>query len=390
MRKFLLFVIVSFFNLALGFADVSVTPASGGTDQCAGNGFVTIGNIIIAETAVTEFGSTSTIDLVLPTGFVYNTAAPITVNATGTDISIASSTFTDASRFRIEATISGTSDLNDITISGIEIQAITPASSGNILIQENANNFLGLDGSNGGNLSSVDFPVITKNPSDKEFCEGESASFSIIASGTLLTYQWQRDDGGGFTDIDGITDGGVYTNFTTNTLNISDVSGLHGFEYRCVVTENGASCNVNTSSGLLTVNALPSTTLAVTGQDTYLCYNGSTSIEVAMSEVGVNYQLKSGASNIGSPVASLGGTIGLPTGALTATTTFTVEAINGTSGCSVTLTDDATVNVNGNIILAVSTLDNNICVGESVDLLSTHPQSLQSPTMRPTSVVAAR
>ncbi|GAA3760126.1 hypothetical protein GCM10022423_08850 [Flavobacterium ginsengiterrae] len=62
-----------------------------------------------------------------------------------------------------------------------------------------------------------------------------------------------------------------------------------------------------------------------------VCPGTGTTITVAASEIGVNYQLRN-ASNaiIGSPVAGTGGTINLPTGNLTNTTTFNVLAI----GCS--------------------------------------------------------
>ena len=39
-------------------------------------------------------------------------------------------------------------------------------------------------------------PSITTQPANKSFCEGTNATVSIVASGTGLTYQWQRQIGG--------------------------------------------------------------------------------------------------------------------------------------------------------------------------------------------------
>ncbi len=84
------------------------------------------------------------------------------------------------------------------------------------------------------------------------------------------------------------------------------------------------------------------------GATTNPVYSGtSTSITVANSQEGVNYQLRNHAdnSNIGSPVAGTGETIYLPTNNLTAATTFNVLAINAALGCSVQLTQTQTITI---------------------------------------------
>ena len=74
---------------------------------------------------------------------------------------------------------------------------------------------------------------------------GETASFTIAASGTDLTYQWQidRNDGKGWVNIDGAT----ATSYTTSTVNIS----CNGFKYKCVVSNSAG--NVESNSATLTV-----------------------------------------------------------------------------------------------------------------------------------------
>ena len=81
-----------------------------------------------------------------------------------------------------------------------------------------------------------------------------AAQFVVAASttpaGGTLAYQWQEDSGSGFGDI---TDGGIYSGATTDTLDLSDSTGLDGYEYRVVVSNSGASTSVTSDAVALTV-----------------------------------------------------------------------------------------------------------------------------------------
>ncbi len=86
----------------------------------------------------------------------------------------------------------------------------------------------------------------TQQPADVTECVGNSATFTIAAD-YADTYQWQVNDGGGWTDIP--EDGGdVYTNQTTTTLGITDVAGLNGYQFRCVATRYCFSENSNAAT----------------------------------------------------------------------------------------------------------------------------------------------
>jgi hypothetical protein len=77
-------------------------------------------------------------------------------------------------------------------------------------------------------------------------------------------------------------------------------------------------------------------------------YSGqATFVSVALTQVGVRYQLRNNAdnANIGSPLAGTGGTIYLPSDLLTSAKTFNVLAINGAAGCSLQLTGTVAVTV---------------------------------------------
>src|SRR5690606_18001754 len=77
-------------------------------------------------------------------------------------------------------------------------------------------------------------PQITTNPSNFTTCIGGDASFTVVATGTGLTYQWQENSGSGYTNI---TNGGRYSGATSATLNISaPPATMDLYSYRCVVS----------------------------------------------------------------------------------------------------------------------------------------------------------
>lgn len=97
-------------------------------------------------------------------------------------------------------------------------------------------------------------PTITDQPDNLSVTEGDPAVFSVAATGTgTLTYQWQEDDGGGFSNI---ANGGAYSGATTDELTIDPTtSGLDGYDYRCVVTDDDGS--TNSAAATLTVTEPP-------------------------------------------------------------------------------------------------------------------------------------
>lgn len=88
-------------------------------------------------------------------------------------------------------------------------------------------------------------PVITSQPQDITVKAGETATFTVVATGTDLTYQWERDTGKGFEKWGGIY--GKSASFTTGVLS----KGGNGFQYRCIVSNSAGS--VTSDSATLTV-----------------------------------------------------------------------------------------------------------------------------------------
>ena len=99
-------------------------------------------------------------------------------------------------------------------------------------------------------------PTIVTPPADKSVTEGETATFTVNATGTEpLSYQWQQsiDNGSSWTDITGETNA-TYTIATTTT----DMSGT---QYHCVVKNSIGE--VTSNAATLTVNAIPTYTITV-------------------------------------------------------------------------------------------------------------------------------
>jgi glucose/arabinose dehydrogenase len=95
-------------------------------------------------------------------------------------------------------------------------------------------------------FSTNQAPSITTQPSNQTVTEGQSATFSVTASGTApLSYQWQRNGA----NIAGATS----SSYTLQSATLAD----NGARFRVVVTNSSGS--VMSDEATLTVNQLPAT-----------------------------------------------------------------------------------------------------------------------------------
>jgi autotransporter-associated beta strand protein len=94
---------------------------------------------------------------------------------------------------------------------------------------------------------------ISVQPVDRNISSGANTTFSVTAS-NATGFQWQVDQGSGFTDV---TNGGVYAGATTATLTLTGVPvGFNGYQYRCVI-KAGACADLPSAAALLGVNPVP-------------------------------------------------------------------------------------------------------------------------------------
>lgn len=99
-------------------------------------------------------------------------------------------------------------------------------------------------------------PSITVQPSDATVVEGQNASFSVTASGTSLSYQWQVSTDAGISFAEMASETSAVLMLTSVTLS------SNGNRYRVVVSNGGGS--VTSAQALLTVNQATATPLFTT------------------------------------------------------------------------------------------------------------------------------
>ena len=102
-----------------------------------------------------------------------------------------------------------------------------------------------------GETPEVAIPEITTQPQGTSVQVGETATFSVTATGEGVSYQWQidRNDGNGFVDINGATS----ASYTTSAVDMD----CNGFKYKCIVTNEAGSVPSNVVTLTVTANLEP-------------------------------------------------------------------------------------------------------------------------------------
>jgi hypothetical protein len=151
--------------------------------------------------------------------------------------------------------------------------------------------------SNAATLSLNTSIIISSQPASTALCAGVNASFSISASGTGLTQQWQVSTDGGATwsNISGAT---------STSLNLTAVTtSMNNNKYRAVLNGTCTS-NLNSSEATLTVNT--SATIITQPVNTAVCRGSNTNITVSATGTTITYQWQLSIS--GSAFVNLGNT----------------------------------------------------------------------------------
>ncbi len=105
---------------------------------------------------------------------------------------------------------------------------------------------------------TVNTVSITTQPANQSVCVGANATFTVVANGNNLTYQWQVSTSGGpFTNIAGATNASLTLNAVTLSMSEN--------QYRVVV-----SGSLNSNAVTLKVNPLPVVTLNLPFDTLYL------------------------------------------------------------------------------------------------------------------------
>ncbi|WP_345080806.1 hypothetical protein, partial [Nemorincola caseinilytica] len=261
------------------------TVSSGGSYCSGGTGI-----------AITLNGSTAGVNYQL-----YNGAATVGSPVAGTGASLAFGTFTASGTYSVLATNATTT--------------CTAAMSGSAVITINS------------------LPTAFNVGTTGSFCTGGTGiSVTLSSSQTNVNYQLYRSGtpvgspipgtGGGL-DFGQQTEAGIYTVLATNALT------------GCTATMTG--------SASVTVNALP-IIYPVTGGGNYCSGGTGVAIGLGGSQTGVNYTLYNGATQVGSLIGGTGSPITFPVQTLSGT--YTIFAINPTTGCSNNMSGTASIGIN--------------------------------------------
>ncbi|MEJ7645841.1 MAG: PKD-like domain-containing protein [Chryseolinea sp.] len=224
--------------------------------------------------------------------------------------------------------------------------------------------------SNSGLLTVNESPAIVTQPTPQTICESTTTAFSVAASGTGLTYQWQEDG-------TNITDGGVYSGANTATLTLTGIpTAFNGRTYRANVT---ATCGLLTSSSaILNVNKIPN----AMAMDGAICSGGTTSIAITNpnSVTGTSFtwtiqsstNVTGASSGSGSTIAqTLSSTDGVNPGIVTYLIQPSAAGCNGTPYA---------VSVSVKPLPDAAASPQSICSGSSTSIAITNPNGVAGTT----------
>jgi hypothetical protein len=127
--------------------------------------------------------------------------------------------------------------------------------------------------------------VFTTQPQNVTVCQNGNATFTVAATGTVQTYQWQVSTNGG----------GTWTNIagaTSATLSLTNMQPVvppaPNRRYRCLLGSVGCGSSASSEATLI-VNPLPTVSLSASGQ-LQLRPGMLTTITVSSSPAGASYQ----------------------------------------------------------------------------------------------------
>lgn len=207
-------------------------------------------------------------------------------------------------------------------------------------------------------------PAITSNPANLTLCSGSAASFSVTATGTAVTYQWQLSTDGGTTwnNIAGAT---------SATYNIAAVAVTdNNNRYRCVVS---GTCTPAATSTAATLLVSASITISTNPANQTVCEGTNVTFNVLAGGSGLSYQwqVSSDGGTTWTNLANTGNYTGATSTALTITGVLPAQnnlryrAIASNAACNPGTSTAATLTVNTFPVITSQPASATICAGAS-------------------------
>jgi autotransporter-associated beta strand protein len=173
-------------------------------------------------------------------------------------------------------------------------------------------------------------PAIATDTTNQIACAGSEVTWSVVATGTGLGYQWQRDGTNLLEGVDNFT-GTLTATLTNSAVAAQDVQNTNvlGQGYACVIT-NSTACSVTSTLAALMVNPLPT----VSVNSATICAGGSTTLTAMTSASNPSYLWN---DPLNSTTASI-------TVSPASTTLYSVTVTDGTTLCANNGSGTVTVN----------------------------------------------
>ena len=175
-------------------------------------------------------------------------------------------------------------------------------------------------------------PTIDTQPASQTVTKGNTATFTVAATGENLSYQWQQsaDNGTNWNNISGATSNSYTTDAATLEMN--------NYQYQCVVSNSAGS--VTSSAATLTVNAatVPVTDVSLTPASLSLFTGDTATLTATVQPSNATNQNVTWSSD--KPDVATVDANGKVTAVGEGNTTITVTTVDGskTATCTVTVT----------------------------------------------------
>ena len=127
----------------------------------------------------------------------------------------------------------------------LQFQGLNPAHAGSYYVV--ISNACGSVQSDTRTLTVKMPPAITDQPDDQTVCPGSPVTFSVVATGFNLSYQWKKN-------------GSAISGATSSSYTIPSVASAHAGNYTVVVSGGCLPSPTTSTAAVLTVNSVPNIT----------------------------------------------------------------------------------------------------------------------------------
>ncbi|MDP1746537.1 MAG: ice-binding family protein, partial [Bacteroidota bacterium] len=196
-------------------------------------------------------------------------------------------------------------------------------------------------------------PVIIMEPTDQVPCAGSTATFSVVATGSGLTYQWRKGN-------INLSDIGNIIGSDSTTLVISNVSLLDtAYNYNVVVS---GTCSPNDISLNVKLDVNPSPVIIMQPSTQTVCEGDSTGFVVVATGTALTYQWRKGLTDI---FGATNDTLTIDPASIADIASdynvvITGACLPGVTSLSVSL------NVNTAPVITLQPTDTTVCAGDTV------------------------